>query len=55
MSIKQNTYELITSGKYYFLSRPRRFAKSLFLSILKAIFEAKKQYFENLYIYDKWN
>ena len=46
---------LIESGKYYFLSRPRRFGKSLFLSTLKAIFEGKKELFKNLYIYDKWN
>ncbi len=48
-------YDLITSGVYYFLSRPRRFGKSLFLSTLKAIFEGKKEYFEGLYIYDRWN
>ena len=48
-------YDLITSGVYYFLSRPRRFGKSLFLSTLKAIFVGKKEYFEGLYIYDKWD
>ncbi|MFN4131935.1 MAG: AAA family ATPase [Caldimicrobium sp.] len=48
-------YELIVSGKYYFLSRPRRFGKSLFLSTLNAIFEGKKDLFKGLYIYDKWN
>ncbi|MCM8781385.1 MAG: ATP-binding protein, partial [Candidatus Omnitrophica bacterium] len=47
--------ELIQSGEYFFLSRPRRFGKSLFLSTLKAIFEGKKEYFEGLYIYDKWD
>jgi len=48
---------LIESGRYYFLSRPRRFGKSLFLSTLKAIFESKKELFKDLYIYDKydWN
>ncbi|CAA6823789.1 MAG: FIG00914433: hypothetical protein [uncultured Sulfurovum sp.] len=46
---------LINSGKYYFLSRPRRFGKSLFLDTLKDIFEGKKELFEGLYIYDKWN
>jgi len=48
-------FELINSGVYYFLARPRRFGKSLFLSTLKAIFEGKKEYFEGLYIYEKWN
>jgi len=46
---------LIESGKYYFLSRPRRFGKSLFLSTLKAIFESEKELFKDLYIYDKYN
>ena len=46
-------HQLIKSGKYYFLSRPRRFGKSLFLDTLKDIFEGKKELFEGLYIYDK--
>jgi len=33
---------LINSGKYYFLARPRRFGKSLFISTLQALFEGKK-------------
>lgn len=37
----------------YFLSRPRRFGKSLTLSTLKAIFEGKKELFQGLAIYDK--
>ena len=41
------------AGKSYFLSRPRRFGKSLTLSTLKAIFEGKKELFEGLAIYDK--
>jgi len=48
-------YQMIESGKYYFLSRPRRFGKSLFLSTLSEIFKGHKEYFEGLYIYDKWN
>jgi hypothetical protein len=39
-------------GESYFLSRPRRFGKSLTLSTLKAIFEGKKELFEGLYIYN---
>ena len=42
-------------GKYYFLSRPRRFGKSLFLSTLKAAFEGKQDLFEGLYLYDNWD
>ena len=37
----------------YFLSRPRRFGKSLTLSTLKAVFEGKKELFKGLAIYDK--
>jgi hypothetical protein len=48
-------FELISSGKYYFLSRPRRFGKSLFLDTLKEIFYGNKELFQNLYIYDKFN
>ena len=43
-------YELVHGGKPYFLSRPRRFGKSLFLSTLKAYFEGKKELFEGLRI-----
>ncbi|HDR05554.1 MAG TPA: hypothetical protein ENN84_09990, partial [Candidatus Marinimicrobia bacterium] len=48
-------YELINQYRYVFLSRPRRFGKSLFLDTLKNIFEGKKELFEGLAIYDKWN
>ena len=37
----------------YFLSRPRRFGKSLFLSTLEQVFSGKKDLFQGLYIYDK--
>jgi len=48
-------YKLINQGKYYFLSRPRRFGKSLLLSTIRYLFENHKNLFKNLYIYDKWN
>ena len=41
------------AGGSYFLSRPRRFGKSLTISILKAVFEGKKELFQGLAIYDK--
>ena len=47
--------DLITNYKYAFLSRPLRFGKSLFLDTLRNIFEGKKEYFKDLYIYDKWD
>ncbi|MDR2643999.1 MAG: ATP-binding protein [Planctomycetaceae bacterium] len=48
-------YRIATTGKVYFLSRPRRFGKSLTLSTLDALFKGRKELFEGLYIYDKWN
>ena len=42
-------------GGYYFLSRPRRFGKSLFLDTLKEAFSGNRPLFEGLYLYDKWN
>jgi len=53
---KTNTaLKLITEGKYYFLSRPRRFGKSLFLDTLKEIFQGNKALFKGLYIEDKYD
>jgi hypothetical protein len=43
-------FNLIRKGNYYFLSRPRRFGKSLLLSTLKYIFKGEKQLFEDLWI-----
>ena len=43
-------YRLTHDTKYYFLSRPRRFGKSLMLSTLKAYFEGRKELFEGLAI-----
>lgn len=44
---------IMPAGSSYFLSRPRRFGKSLTLSTLKAIFQGKKELFKGLAIYDK--
>ena len=41
-------YKMVSEGKYYFLSRPRRFGKSLFLSTLEAYFGGEKELFEGL-------
>lgn len=45
---------LSRGGKYYFLSRPRRFGKSLMVSTLKEIFSGNKELFKGLSIYDSW-
>jgi len=43
-------FQLVNSGKVYFLSRPRRFGKSLFLSTLAAYFLGQKELFTGLYL-----
>lgn len=43
-------HRLATSGKYYFLSRPRRFGKSLLLSTIEAFFEGRRELFKGLAI-----
>ncbi len=48
----ERIYELISGGMYYFLSRPRRFGKSLLISTFYNIFRGKKELFKGLYIYD---
>ena len=48
-------WQIANRGGYYFLSRPRRFGKSLFLSTLDYLFQAKQEIFKGLYIYDKWD
>ena len=45
-------YDLITQGKAYFLSRPRRFGKSLLCSTLEEVFSGNKELFKGLWIYD---
>ena len=39
-------YRIIKTGSYYFLSRPRRFGKSLLMSTLEAYFQGKKELFQ---------
>ncbi len=53
-------WKLAELGGYYFLSRPRRFGKSLFVTTMEYLFKAGgnplyKEIFEGLYIYDKWD
>ena len=43
-------YRLATTGRYYFLSRPRRFGKSLLVSTLEAYFQGNKELFDGLAI-----
>lgn len=41
--------KIVDGSKYYFLGRPRRFGKSLFLSTIKCFFEGKRELFKGLH------
>ncbi|MDR2709496.1 MAG: AAA family ATPase, partial [Elusimicrobiota bacterium] len=47
--------KMLSLRRVYFLSRPRRFGKSLLISTLDSLFRGEKQLFKGLYIYDKWD
>ncbi|SLM32377.1 AAA-ATPase [Desulfamplus magnetovallimortis] len=47
--------QMVRDGKYYFLSRPRRFGKSLMVSTLKCLFEGREELFEGLWIKNQEN
>ena len=47
--------QLVQQGRFYFLSRPRRFGKSLLLDTLKALFEGKEELFRGLDIHPHWD
>ncbi|MDR3048810.1 MAG: ATP-binding protein [Elusimicrobiota bacterium] len=51
----QHIYNMINGGRIFFLSRPRRFGKSLLVSAMNELFNGNKDIFEGLYIYDKWD
>ncbi len=48
-------YDLLWRGKYFFLSRPRRFGKSLLLSTIKEIYQGNRTLFDHLWITDHWD
>lgn len=48
-------YDLIDSGKFYFISRPRRFGKSLTVSALYYLFRGEEKLFKGTYIHSRWN
>ncbi|MCP4395895.1 MAG: AAA family ATPase, partial [bacterium] len=53
----RHIYQMIAEGRFYFLSRPRRFGKSLLVSTLKCLFQGRKGLFEGLWIaeHGEWN
>ena len=48
-------HRMATTGKYYFLSRPRRFGKSLTVSTLSELYKGSRELFKGLWIEDKWD
>ncbi|WP_257669737.1 ATP-binding protein [Parapedobacter tibetensis] len=48
-------HELVTTGNYYFLSRPRRFGKSLLVDTIDELFSGNHKLFEGLWIADHWD
>ena len=55
--VDKTTYirRLLEGGSHYFLSRPRRFGKSLFLDTLKELFEGNESLFDGLHIHGHWD
>jgi hypothetical protein len=48
-------YQMASMGKYYFLSRPRRFGKSITVSMLYELYNGSRELFKGLWIEDKWD
>ncbi|HMQ50088.1 MAG TPA: AAA family ATPase, partial [Saprospiraceae bacterium] len=48
-------YNIVNSGKYFFLSRPRRFGKSLLLSTMNELYSGSRELFKGLWIEDNWD
>ena len=51
----ERIHHLLNSGKYFFLSRPRRFGKSLTLSTIKSLYTGERELFKGLWIEDRWD
>jgi hypothetical protein len=51
----ESIYQLLQGSRYNFLSRPRRFGKSLTLSTIRSIFQGEKELFKGLWIENQWD
>ncbi|KGE86997.1 MAG: AAA family ATPase [Phaeodactylibacter xiamenensis] len=51
----ESIFHLITEGQYYFLSRPRRFGKSLLVSTLKCLFLGERELFDGLWVANRYD
>ena len=49
----EHIFKMLEGDECYFLSRPRRFGKTLLLETIKSLFEGKSKLFKDTYIYDK--
>ncbi len=50
----QYIHRILTGGKYFFLSRPRRFGKSLLLSTIRELYSGSRELFKGLWVEDHW-
>jgi len=48
-------HQLATTGKFFFLSRPRRFGKSITIATLQELYSGSRELFKGLWIEDKWD
>ena len=48
-------YQMASTGKYYFLSRPRRFGKSITISTLHELYNGSRELFKGLWIEEQWD
>ncbi|MEQ1745271.1 MAG: AAA family ATPase, partial [Saprospiraceae bacterium] len=48
-------HQMASSGKYFFLSRPRRFGKSITIATLHELYNGSRELFDGLWIQDKWD
>jgi hypothetical protein len=51
----EKIHQMVNYGKYYFLSRPRRFGKSLLLDTIAELFSGSEELFKGLWIHNKWD
>ncbi len=51
----EHIHRLVTGSRYIFLSRPRRFGKSLTLSTIEALFSGERHLFEGLWVEEQWD
>ncbi|SEA47180.1 PD-(D/E)XK nuclease superfamily protein [Arachidicoccus rhizosphaerae] len=51
----EDIYQMVNTGKYYFLSRPRRFGKSLLVDTIDELFSGNQKLFEGLWVHEKWD